>query len=344
MKKAAVIILNWNGEKMLSRFLPAVLSATDPSLADIVVADNGSTDGSVELLSRCFPSVRVVRFAENHGFAEGYNKAIAQVDNPFVVLLNSDVAPARGWLGPLVAHLEDNPRRAACQPKILAEADHASFEYAGAAGGFLDRNGYPFCRGRLFDAIERDEGQYDDTCAVDWASGAALAVRRDLYLEAGGLDARFFAHQEEIDLCWRLRLMGYDVDAVGASAVFHLGGGSLQAGNPRKTYLNFRNSLLMLYKNLPRAVRRGRLFKRRLLDTLAWAKFVAAFDWANAKAVLRAHRDFRRMKGVYDDLPDPKVDLLSGRPNILTQYYLKKRKKFSQIRPLGSKIGENDKS
>ncbi|MCM1020607.1 MAG: glycosyltransferase family 2 protein [Muribaculum sp.] len=332
VKPVAVIILNWNGEKMLRRYLPAVIATTPADAADIIVADNGSTDGSLKLLTEEFPQAKVIRFDKNYGFAEGYNRAIAAVDNKYVVLLNSDVATGENWLRPMLAFMEANPAVGACQPKILSDADHGLFEYAGASGGFLDKNGFPYCRGRLFDVVEEDHGQYNDIVSVDWASGACLFVRRDIYLKSGGLDSSFFAHMEEIDLCWRIRRLGYDVVVMPQSAVYHLGGGTLPAGNPQKTYLNFRNNLLLLHKNLPQAVRRRRLFVRRLYDTVAGAMFLAAGKWAEAKAVARAHRDFIRMRRrVAAPTGMAEIDLTAGRPNIISKFYIKRCRSFANL-------------
>ncbi len=331
MKDTAVIILNWNGADMMRRFLPEVVRSTPAEEADVIVADNGSTDNSLQVLAEEFPSVKVIVLDKNYGFAEGYNRALASVEHEYAVLLNSDVATSDGWLDALNAEMRDNADVAACQPKILSAERRNMFEYAGACGGYLDRHGYPYCRGRIFGTVEEDRGQYDTSADVAWASGAALMVRRKEYLAAGGLDGAFFAHMEEIDLCWRLRLRGFRVRVVPASKVYHLGGGSLPAGNPRKTYLNFRNNLLMLYKNLPHKGRRKALIVRRLLDTIAWAKSVATLQWGDAVAILRAHRDFRRMKRAYDGLPSPTANLISGEPDILTSYYLKGKKEFSRL-------------
>ncbi len=330
----AVIILNWNGEKLLKEYLPQVCATTDPSVAKVIVADNGSTDGSLRLLAEEFPQVETMVFPTNYGFAEGYNRAIARAEGyKYVVLLNSDVATTDGWINTLYRYMEAHPSVGACQPKLLAYRDKTRFEYAGACGGFLDRNGYPYCRGRIFTECETDSGQYDDPMPVFWASGAALMVRREVYLSAGGLDAGFFAHMEEIDLCWRILLQGHNIMAVPQALVYHLGGGSLPAENPRKTYLNFRNNLLMLHKNLPDGDRGRKLFFRRLLDTLAWAKFMATLDFKNANAILRAHRDFARMRRNYTTHPD--VNLLKTRPdcrrNILTDFYLHYRTRFSDL-------------
>lgn len=332
MKPIAVIILNWNGEKLLREFLPSVVENTPEDIADVIVADNGSTDGSLSLLETDFPTVKVLRFEENLGFAGGYNRALRETGYTYTLLLNSDVAVEGDWLRPLYDFMEAHSECAACQPKILSYRDKAKFEYAGASGGFIDRNGYPYCRGRLFATVETDLGQYDGPVEVFWATGAALMVRTALYLETGGLDVDFFAHMEEIDLCWRLQLMGYKLWCVPASKVYHLGGGSLPAENPRKTYLNFRNNLLLLHKNLPASDLRGALMRRRMLDTLAWAKFAATFDFANAGAILRAHRDFRKMRRAYTSHPQVNLLRQPRRPNILVEYYLKGKRAFSDIK------------
>lgn len=336
MKPVAVIILNWNGEKLLREFLPSVVANTDTSIADVIVADNGSTDGSRELLRKDFPQVKLLEFDENLGFAGGYNRALRETGYRYTLLLNSDVETPAGWLTPLHDFMEAHPDAAACQPKILSYKQKEKFEYAGAAGGFIDRNGYPYCRGRIFDTVEDDNGQYDTPVEVFWATGAALMVRTDLYEKAGGLDERFFAHMEEIDLCWRLLLMGHTLWCVPASHVYHLGGGSLPAANPRKTYLNFRNNLLLLHKNLPAANLRGALLRRRLLDTVAWAKFILTLDLPNASAILRAHRDFRRMRREYTTHPPVNLlarsaDRRTRRPDILLSYFIKRKRLYSQL-------------
>lgn len=325
-KTLSVIILNWNGEKLLRQFLPSVVKNTVGDMVEVIVADNGSTDASLEVLRTEFPSVRVMKFDRNYGFAAGYNKAIAAVESEFVVLLNSDVETPEGWWRPLLRFMREKPDVGACQPKIKSYRDKEMFEYAGAAGGLLDSLGYPFCRGRLFDKIEKDEGQYDDAPAdIAWASGAALTVRRDAYLGVGGLDEKFFAHMEEIDLCCRMHNAGWRVCFVPGSEIYHLGGASLAQGNPKKTYLNFRNNLLLLHKNLPAAKGKKVLLKRRIMDTLAFLMFVAKFDFPNANAVLKAHRDFRRMRSEYSDFPDR--DILSTLPGadrtIVFERYLK---------------------
>lgn len=335
--KVAVIILNWNGAALLREYLPAVLANTSGTLGRVIVADNGSTDSSQEVLRTEFPEVETLIFDRNYGFAEGYNKAVSHYRHyPYAVLLNSDVAPDPGWLEPLYEFMESHPRCAACQPKLLSRAEPDKFEYAGAAGGFIDRNGYPYCRGRIFATCETDNGQYDSPMEVDWASGAAMMTRTAAYLECGGLDPSFFAHMEEIDLCWRMRLAGYTVWAVPGSTVHHLGGGSLPPSNPRKTFLNFRNNLLMLYKNLPEKTRDRSIRRRMLLDAIAWAKFAATFSWGNAAAIVRAHNDFRRMRGQMKTA-GADADLQAGRPNILVEYYLRRNSAFSAIPGNGKK-------
>ena len=304
MKKLGVIILNWNGIELLKEFLPTASKHTTSDEADLIVADNGSTDGSVDWIRENHPEVKVLELGENYGFAEGYNRAVAALDYPYVVLLNSDVEVTPDWWRPLLDLLEKNPGIGAVQPKILSYKDRGAFEYAGAAGGYIDALGYPWCRGRLFDRLERDEGQYDGApVEVAWASGACLAMPSELYRRSGGLDTRFFAHMEEIDLCVRIRRAGLKVVAISDSAVYHVGGASLNQGNPKKTYLNFRNNLLLLHKNLPRRKGKRILLLRRLADTLAFGMNLLKGDVPNAKAILKAHSDFRKMRKEYRDLP-----------------------------------------
>ncbi|MBR3983970.1 MAG: glycosyltransferase family 2 protein [Bacteroidaceae bacterium] len=298
--KVAVVILNWNGEQMLRDFLPSVVahSVLPESLGEAVVyvADNGSTDHSLRLLADSFPSVRTIAFSQNYGFADGYNKAFEPIEAEYAILLNSDVEVTPGWLHPLVQYMDAHPQVAACQPKLMAYHQKDAFEYAGAMGGFIDCYGYPYCRGRIFDTVEKDHGQYDADVPLLWATGACLMVRLAVYKEVGGLDGRFFAHMEEIDLCWRLRCRGYEVRSVASSVVYHVGGATLNAGHPRKTFLNFRNNLLMLYKNLPAGKLRSVLFVRALLDYVAAAMFMLKGEWGSAKAVFRARREYRKLK------------------------------------------------
>ena len=332
--KTAVIILNWNGARMLQKFLPSVVENTPE--AEIIVADNGSTDSSLELLKEQFPNVRTIILDRNYGFAEGYNLAIDAVDNEYVVLLNSDVEVPEGWLTPLITYMDSNIDVAACQPKLLAYNDKTMFEYAGAAGGFIDRYGYPFCRGRIFSSVEHDDGQYNKVKDVHWATGACMLVRRDVYKQLGGLDARFFAHNEEIDLCWRMRLKGYRVVCIPDSKVYHVGGGTLPQGNPRKTYLNFRNNLTMLYKNLPERDLRRVMRWRRLLDMIAMAQSLAKCNVADVKAIIKARRDFKAWKTEYAPIreaiqQDAASTSLLMPYSILWHYFVRHKKHYSDL-------------
>ncbi len=336
-KRTAVVILNWNGAEMLRRFLPSVVAHSDD--ARIIVADNGSTDRSEQIVTTDFPTVEWLPLSENYGFAEGYNRALAQVDADYFVLLNSDVEVTPQWLRPLLAYMAEHPEVAACQPKLLAEGCRTQFEYAGGAGGFIDRYGYPFCRGRIFGVVEEDEGQYDQIVPLFWATGAALLVRRTDWVECGGLDGRFFAHMEEIDLCWRLRARNRGIVCVPQSVAYHVGGGTLQQGNPRKTYLNFRNNLLMLYKNLPAEELSAVLRMRFWLDLLAALQFLLKGSWGEAKAVLRARKDFRALLPEYAPIREEnqRKAVLKAIPerwqiSLLWQFYAKGRKTFSQLK------------
>lgn len=334
--KVSVVILNWNGSDMLRTFLPSVLAYSDE--AEICVADNGSTDDSVEMLSREFPSVRLILLEQNYGFAEGYNKALQQVDAEYVVLLNSDVEVSEHWLQPLVTYLDAHPEVAACQPKIRSQRQKEYFEYAGASGGFMDAWGYPFCRGRIMQVVEEDRGQYDEVTPVFWATGAALFIRRRDYEQAGGLDGRFFAHMEEIDLCWRLRSRGRNIVCIPQSVVYHVGGATLKKENPRKTYLNFRNNLLMLYKNLPQPELDRVMRMRAFLDCVAAVSFLLQGSWANARAVMNARREYKKLCSSF--LPSREENLRQSvqpvipeqmKGSILWNLYVKRRKFFSQL-------------
>ena len=276
MKRIAVVILNYNGAEMLRRFLPNVLENSPE--ANVYVADNGSTDNSVETMKREFPQVPLILFDKNHGFAEGYNLAIGKVEEEYALLLNSDVKVSPRWLQPLIDYMDANADVAACQPKILSYRNMSYFEYAGAAGGFMDKWGYPYCRGRIFGTVEKDEGQYNSISDVFWATGAALMVRREIYIDNGGLDSRFFAHMEEIDFCWRLRSRGMRIVCIPQSYVFHIGGATLKTTNPKKVYLNFRNNLLMLYKNTPQSNLECVMRFRKIFDNVAALKFLLTGD------------------------------------------------------------------
>ncbi len=337
MKKLAIVILNWNGAEMMRRYL---LSVLENSVGDVVVADNASTDGSVAMLRKEFPQVPVVALEQNFGFAEGYNRALAQLpDYEYYLLLNSDVEiRQKEWDAPLVKYMDAHPECAACQPKLLSLREPDMFEYAGAAGGFLDKYGYPFCRGRVLDTIEKDEGQYDEVVSLLWGTGAALMVRVSDWQTSGGLDGRFFAHMEEIDLCWRLRTMGRSIVCIAESTAYHLGGATLNQGNPRKTFLNFRNNLLMLYKNLPDSELSRVMRVRRLLDYLAAFQFLLKGAPKHCVAVFKARRAYAKMR---PDFNKERRRIQQLRQNervpervgflLLWQYYVKGKKTFTRL-------------
>ena len=338
----SVIILNWNGEAMLRRFLPNVITNTQRADVEIVVADNGSTDGSLAYL-RTEP-VRVIELGENFGFAEGYNRAIAQVDSDYVVLLNSDVEVTPCWLDTLLEYARTHEEVVALQPKVLSwqskqdvlvgKMQKVRFEHAGAAGGMIDCLGYPYCYGRLLTNLEEDTGQYDTPSPIFWASGACMFIRRDVYVKEGGLDSVFFAHQEEIDLCWRLHCRGYQIMSVPQSVVYHVGGGTLEYESPRKTFLNFRNNLLMLYKNLPPLQWLLVMLIRWPLDYVAALQMLLSGKWLNFKAVFQARCAFWRLRKQYKairvtNLRKSKVlypTTISKRSIIFDYYLLGKRK------------------
>lgn len=332
MSRFSVVILNWNGEKLLKQFLPAVIRNTDPEKAEVIVADNGSTDRSLQVLAEEFPEIKVIRFEKNYGFAEGYNKAIALLDSPYVVLLNSDVEVTPAWLNPIEDLFEREPAVAAIQPKIKAWKEKEKFEYAGACGGYIDRYGFPFCRGRILNTTETDRGQYEDVTDIFWCSGAALCVKREVYLACGGLDERFFAHMEEIDLCWRMRNRGYALKVQPASVVYHLGGASLPMNHPRKLFLNYRNNLLMLYKNLDLKTWRKLFVIRFLLDSVAFLIFLLQGQGANACSVLRAYRAFWRMRKKYTPAPLSVKDPCIYPGSIVYAYFIKGVKTYTALK------------
>lgn len=338
MDKIAVVILNWNGCEMLRSFLPSVVHYSEADGAVVYVADNGSTDDSVEMLRREFPSVHLIILDRNQGFAEGYNLALQQVSAEYVVLLNSDVEVTGHWLAPLVSYMDAHPEVAACQPKIRSWRHKELFEYAGAAGGFIDRYGYPFCRGRIMGVVERDTGQYDTVIPVFWATGAALFIRQKDYQDAGGLDGRFFAHMEEIDLCWRLRARGRMLVCVPLSTVYHVGGATLKKENPRKTFLNFRNNLVMLYKNLPQEELASVMRVRAALDYVAALNFLLKGEFSNMWAVIRARRAFHSLRPSFaaareENLKKTSLLIIPERTknSILAQFYLHGKRLFSRL-------------
>ena len=338
MKKVAIVILNWNGEKMLKEYLPSVLRYSKDE-ATVYVADNASTDDSLLLLRQHFPEVKLIVLDKNWGFAEGYNKALRQIEAEYYLLLNSDIEVTHHWMTPMIEYLDSHPDVAACQPKLLSMYDKDSFEYAGASGGFLDFYGYPFCRGRIFDTVEEDNGQYDNLTDVLWATGAALMIRSKDYWDVDGLDGRFFAHNEEIDLCWRLRIKGRRIVCVPESYVYHVGGGTLPKGNPMKTFLNFRNNLTMLYKCLPEEDLKKVMHWRWWLDYIAaWEMLVLKRNVGDFKAIYRARKAFKLWRKDFETdrqwiqanrverkVPERKAF------SLLWQYYVKGRKTFSTL-------------
>lgn len=338
MKRLSIVILNWNGKTFLQQFLPPLIRHSSLPGAEIVVADNASTDGSVAFMESEYPDVRLIRLEKNYGFSGGYNRALARLDAEYFLLLNSDIEVTENWLPPLLELMEKNERAAVCTPRIRDFQRRDHFEYAGAAGGYIDRYGYPFCRGRIFDHVERDIGQYDTMAEVFWASGACLLVRAALFREAGGLDERFFAHMEEIDLCWRLKRMGYSVYCEPRSTVYHVGGGTLPQGDPRKTFLNFRNNLLLLYKNLPPRLRRRTIVKRQLLDAVSALRFLWRRSMADFLAVIRAHRAYRGLRNDYRNMlevnkikPESVTFAQIYPGSIVIDFFLKGKKRFGQL-------------
>lgn len=331
----AIVILNWNGKKFLQKFLSSVLQSTYANCR-VVIADNGSTDDSVSFLQQCYPQLQIILLGENYGFAKGYNFALQQVSADYYILLNSDVEVTPGWIEPLIALAESDPQIAACQPKILSYNNPQYFEYAGAAGGWLDKYGYPFARGRVFDICEKDNGQYDKATPIFWASGAAMFLRASVFHEAKGFDNFFFAHQEEIDLCWRIGLLGYKIYSCPASVVFHVGGGTLPKGNSLKTYLNFRNNHIMMYKNMKGLRRLYVIPFRIMLDAISAFKSLLSGDSGYFRSVWWAHLSFIKwvlLKQRESVFPLNKNTHLQGyfRGNMVWEHFVKGKKKFSEI-------------
>jgi len=339
MLKTAVVILNWNGKKFLEKFLPVLIENTKDPDTEIIIADNNSKDTSIDFLNNHYPAIRKIRFDHNYGFTGGYNRALKQIEAKYFVLLNSDIEVTSGWLTPLIELLESDDKIAACQPKIKAYHQKNQFEYAGAAGGFIDKYGYPFCRGRILDSTEKDDHQYDAQIDIFWASGACLVVRADLYHELGGLDDDFFAHMEEIDFCWQLKNLGYRIVCNPESTVYHVGGGTLPNDSPFKLYLNFRNNLFLLYKNIPSGSLISTLFARMILDGISAFVFLAKFSFAKFWSVLKAHINFyqslkklriKRKKLLHNKVANQHAEIYSG--SILVAYFLKKTRSFSGLK------------
>lgn len=336
--RVAVVILNWNGKKFLEEFLPILIKHTGSTTAEIIVADNASSDDSIAFLRANYPSVRQIVLDKNYGFAGGYNRALSFVEAEYHVLLNSDVEVTGGWLDTLLNYMEQHPEVAACQPKIRSYSHRNYFEHAGAAGGFIDYLGYPFCRGRLLNAVEEDQGQYDSVTEIFWATGACLLIRAESFKNAGGFDEYFFAHMEEIDLCWRLKSRGNSIRYIPESIVYHVGGGTLNAENPHKTFLNFRNNLLTLYKNLPQKQLRKILFYRYFLD------YFAAFQWLlsgrrkDVKAVFHARKEYKKVRSDFKPLREENLKKTTTEEipevyakSLVLQYYLKGKKTFTAL-------------
>lgn len=336
--KIAIVILNWNGEKLFPDFLPSVVENSKGENIEIIVADNGSTDQSILHLQQNFPSIKIIDLKENFGFAEGYNQALKQVEADYFVLLNSDVKVSESWIEPCIKQFGTDDKIAAIQPKILSYNNPDSFEYAGAAGGFIDRYGYPFCRGRILNQLEKDEKQYNQSTQIFWATGAAMFLRAEAFKNAGGLDGDFWAHMEEIDLCWRLKSQGYKIIYEPQSVVYHLGGGSLSYDSPQKVYLNFRNNLWMLFKNLPKEQFKRIFFSRMVLDGVAAMKFLVGFQFNGFWAVVKAHASFyknlpklRQKRKKTQKYVTVKTHLEMCDKSIMWKFFIQKKQKFSEL-------------
>jgi len=334
----AIVILNWNGENFIRQFLKVLIENTTMPGVEIIVADNASTDSSLMLLNDKFPSIRTILLDKNYGFAGGYNKAFEQIEADYFILLNSDVEVTPHWLEPLLAYMNAHKEVAACQPKILSFDQRTHFEHAGAAGGYIDRYGFPFCRGRIVDHAEKDIAQYDSITDIFWATGACLMIRSDIFRQVGRLDNEFFAHMEEIDLCWRIKSRGYRIVCIPESYVYHVGGGALGYDSPHKIYLNFRNNLLMLYKNLPAGLLRKTMFLRSLFDYSAAINYILTGKFDYAKSIFKARRDFSTMQPDFEEkrkqnmlltTTDLKSEIFQG--SIVLEYYLKRKRTFNSI-------------
>jgi len=331
--KIAVVILNWNGKELLKQFLPSVINYT-PDTAEIIIADNNSSDGSVEFIKQAYPKIRLILNNENLGFAKGYNAALKEVEADYFILLNSDIEVTENWIEGIIELMESDNTIAACQPKILSFKEKNLFEYAGAAGGFIDKLGYPFCRGRILQSVETDNGQYDDIKEIFWATGACMFVRADYFNKMGGFDDDFFAHMEEIDLCWRLKNAGYKIFYYPHSKIYHVGGATLNKMSPQKTYLNFRNNLSLIYKNIQEKKLKKVLFIRALLDFLAAVTFIFSGGFSHFNAVIRAYYSFYKsqkiIKSKRKKISQIEVDGIYKK-SIVKQYYFQKKIFFSEL-------------
>jgi GT2 family glycosyltransferase len=334
----AIVILNWNGRHYLEKFLPSVVKYSSGPDIQLVVADNGSTDNSLSFIRQQYNKITIIEFDKNYGFAEGYNKALKLVNAKYYVLLNSDVEVTAGWLNPIIDLMEKDEKIAACMPKIRSYDRSEYFEYAGAAGGFIDKFGYPFCRGRILNYIEKDTGQYDLVREIFWASGTCLFIKSELFINSGGFDPDFFAHMEEIDLCWRLKNLGYKILYSPNSTIYHIGGGTLPNQHPRKLYLNFRNNLFLLYKNLPPKNLFPILFARLAFDIIAAFKFLFTFEAKKFCSVLKAHLEFYSKFGKYRKIrarlkTNVKNTIHSEiyRKSILYQFFILHKKTFQEL-------------
>ncbi|HSH20559.1 MAG TPA: glycosyltransferase family 2 protein [Draconibacterium sp.] len=337
-KQIVIVILNWNGVQLFDTFLPSVLKNSSSENIEIIVADNGSTDNSVEHLKQFYPSVKIIDLEANFGFAEGYNRALQKVSAEYLVLLNSDVKVTENWIESCIAKFEEDEKIAVIQPKILSYTEPKFFEYAGATGGFLDKFGYPFCRGRILNRIEEDLGQYNQLSPIFWASGACMFVKAEAFKIAGGFDGDFWAHMEEIDLCWRLKSNGYKIIYQPLSVVYHLGGGTLSYGSPQKIYLNFRNNLYMLFKNLPKHQFKRIFFHRMILDGVAAVKFIAGFNFREFWAVVKAHASFYRNLGnlIQKRRETQKQIIVKDHAevypkSIMWKFFIQKKRKFTEL-------------
>jgi GT2 family glycosyltransferase len=334
----AIVILNWNGVELFDTFLPSVIKYSNSEHIEIIVADNASTDNSIEHLQKFYPSVKIIRLNKNFGFAEGYNQALQNIDAEYLVLINSDVKVTENWIESCISTFEADEKIVAIQPKILSYNEPDQFEYAGAAGGFIDKFGYPFCRGRILNRIEDDFGQYNQRSQIFWASGACIFVRNSAFKTAGGFDGDFWAHMEEIDLCWRLKNRGFKIVYEPQSVVYHLGGGTLSYGSPKKIYLNFRNNLFMLFKNLPKQQFKRIFIIRMVLDGVAAIKFILGLNFREFWAVVKAHASFYRNLGKLIDKrkETQKFVLVKVHPevyskSIMWKFFIQKKRKFSDL-------------